>query len=353
MESLTLSAPKQQTISEKYKRPPFYPGYDYSKDYFDAEARAQIADFLESSGQENIAERYRICRQAKLLVKCKEENSSRCKEPGPGSGNDAGGYFLSQSSCRARFCEPCARSFGEQYRRKVKPFVKALGTGRRKYGFKHLTLTFKRSPDDPPISPEWVKSAMKKVAKFIRKFYHEKDSQGNFLTGALGVLEMSPDGFFHVHCLVYGRFYKWEELSRAWLKITGDSYIISINDAEGRSKYYKNMTPVQALNEVTKYIKKPVQTPFIEELFGYITAIKGRRRVITWGLFYNHPDLKPPHNKSYCPFCDGSVVLVAEYEPDNAHLINDGSYWPTWAVGEGLRAGALPKRYAGVGGLGI
>lgn len=344
MESLTLSEPKRSNLQEKYRRQPFYSEYDYRNDYFKADDREKIADFLDATGQEAVAERYRDCRKAILVVKCKDQKSSYCEEPRVGSQDHSGGYFISRSSCRARFCEPCARSFGESYRRKIKPFIKAVGTGRRKYGFKHITLTFKRS--DEPITPEWVKGAMQKVAKFIRQFYHEKDRFGNFRTGALAILEMSPEGFFHVHCLAYGRWHDLEtELSPAWLKITGDSYRVGITDAEGRSKHHPGLTPVQALNEVTKYIKKPVQTPYLDELFHYISAIKGRRRVITWGLFYNHPDLKPPHDKSNCPFCGSSVVLVAEYNPDDAYLINDGTFWPTWAVQDGLLTGNLPKRY--------
>ncbi len=335
------------TEPAKRKRRPFYRAYDFAGDYFGSEARGPIADFIESTGQKDMAQRYRVCRQSILLLQCREKESSSCetkKYPDPyGDETERRGYYISRSKCRSRVCEPCARNFGNQFRKKIRPFIDALGISDKRYGFKHLTLTFKRSTD--PITPAWIAGAMKKAARLVRKFYHQKNKAGEFKSGALAVMEMSPDGFFHLHCLVYGPWVNIKNLSQAWLKITGDSYRVDISDAQGRSKRYPNMTPRQALNEVTKYIRKPVSTPFLEEMFQYITAIKGRRRIHTWGIFYNHPNLKPDRNRLRCPFCGSSVVLIAEYGPDEVDDIDDGSYWPTWAVADGLRCGHLPIRY--------
>lgn len=348
MPDLELTSPYQPTVRDRHKRRPFYQPYDFSQDYYGPEDRNRIAEFLEHSGQDNLKERYEKCKRDLLLVKCKDGNSSYCqgeKYPDPyGDETERRGYYVGRASCRARFCEPCARAFGGSFRKKVRPFIRAIGTCHPRYGFKHLTLTFKRS--DEEITPEWVRGAFKCASKLIRKFYHIKNRHGEFATGALAVMEMSPGGFFHLHCLVYGPYYDLKtQLSPAWLKITGDSYRVDISDAQGRSKRYPNLTPDQALNEVTKYVQKPVSA-MLDELFQYITAIKGRRRIHTWGLFYNHPDLKPPKNKSRCPFCNSSVVLIAEYSPDELYLLDDlASYWPTWAVADGLINGNLPLRY--------
>lgn len=52
----------------------------------------------------------------------------------------------------------------------------------------------------------------------------------------------------HLHCLVEGKFMPKEALSRDWLAITGDSYVVDIR---------RPLSTAGVANYVTKYVTKP------------------------------------------------------------------------------------------------
>jgi len=259
-----------------------------------------------------------------------------------------------------------------RYRRRLKPFVESFAGKSRKRHLMFITFTWRQGEFE--ITPAWVKGALRQVAKVIRKFYCLKSKHGHKLGGALAVLEMSPVGFFHVHCLVYGYYVPIKRVRAFWWKVTKGSFIVDMRDTEGHG--------TAALDELIKYIVKPIsarcpncgrslkpneticrgnydnegifhdcltlvkidQEQIVDMVARYLSAIKGRRRIHTWGIFYNAQALKIVHRPGLCPFCGSPLQLVTD------HAIDDGSYWPIWAILEAVRAGPdaapLPVRYA-------
>jgi len=185
----------------------------------------------------------------------------------------------------------------------------------------------------------WIKDRFKEGREFVKIFYGQKSKGSSSpLAGAIAVMEMSPDGFFHVHLLAYGYYWPQEAMTRTWYAITGDSYIVHVSSAEKKG-------PVNALGELLKYIIKPNSSPMVLDTFYYSQAIKGRRRLHTWGIFYNCQDIRPAEQKGTCPFCGGPLKKVCDGDRVN---LDDGDLWPAWAVRLALadhNNNDIPDRY--------
>jgi len=83
----------------------------------------------------------------------------------------------------------------------------------------------------------------------------------------------------HLHILAIGKFLPHDELSAAWLKATGDSYIVDVRLVRGHE---------HALRYVTKYATKPLSPDTVDDharLCEAITALQGRRLVLTFGAW--------------------------------------------------------------------
>lgn len=354
------SSSQAEIFNRPAEKKPFYPPYDFDRDLVRTGARDRIANYMEDIDLKKQAERYRVCRKRAFSLEC-EHGSHKCENPSHGSAR--GGYrgvYLARETCKSRICEPCAKDFGLRFRRRLKPFVEGLQGQSGKRRLKFLTFTWKQG--DYEITPEWIRGALKQVGKVMRKYFCQKSKNGHALGGGLAILEMSPAGFFHVHALAYGYYVPLKELSAYWEKITQDSYRCDIQDAENRA--------TNALDELIKYIVKPVslrcpecgrslkpnmpycpecftiiendQERIVEVMTRYITAIKGRRRIHSWGIFYGADELKIPKGSAACPFCGSPLKLFS------SDSFDDGSIWPVWAVFAALehhQESTLPARY--------
>ena len=333
---------------------PFYPEYNFDRDLIKRSSRSRVADFMRDLNLDKQAERYENCRQHSFLMECKNHAHDRCR-----GSSKAGlrGLFLAPHTCKSRICEPCARAYGLRYRKRLLPYIESLVGKSNLRRLKFVTLTFKQEKAET-ISPAWVAFALKCVGRLVRKVFYPKTKAGQALGGAIAVLEISPNGFFHVHLLAYGYYVSKPTLDQAWLKITGDSYVTDIRDA--------SKAGVAAVDEILKYIVKPLSLRcdvcgssissntdyclncgsevvmpadhIVEVISRYLTAIKGRRRIHTWGIFYNN-NLKLERVRAVCPFCGSPLELFSDKAYDN------GSYWPVWRVNQGLENNDVLPRY--------
>jgi len=318
------------------RRPAFY-GQAFRDDYFNSDGRAEIAEALRDVFEDKIADRYENCRKSFVKTGCKD----RC-----GNVNGTDRMFLAPETCHCRFCESCARVYGSSWRKKVRPYVESLARSSSRRRFKHVVFNFK-NPE--VVTSTWVSGCMKIVGKLIRKYCCPRvKGSRRLIGGAIAVLEMSPLGYFHIHCLAYCYYFDHKKMSNDLLELSGDSYRVTVDDAskpkKGQEDKFEGLSPaevaVKVLNEVTKYISKPVQTPFTDEVINYVMAVKGRRRIHAWGLFYNNKSMKPEIVRSHCPWCGGELEFVG-----SSRLYDDGETWPVWFVKMHLGCPDLPKRY--------
>lgn len=311
------------------QRRPFYdPGF--IRDYYQADQRGEMAMMLRQAGYDQEADRYENCRQSFILSEC----ADRCGD----DPDNADRMFISPLSCHCRYCETCARIFGQNWRSRVLPYIKQLARSSGRRRFKHIVFEFK-NPEK--VTAAWLSDAMKIVARLIRKYCCPRSKRSKqFIGGAVAIIEMSPGGYFHVHCLAYCYYIDQRKMSADFLRWSGDSYRIWISDATGSRPAADDKKAERILAEVTKYITKPIRTPFIDELFDYAMAIKGRRRIHAWGLFYNNEWLKLEADRSTCPYCGALLKFLA-----TSPKYDDGGILPAWYIRKHPEAAAAVDRY--------
>lgn len=210
-------------------------------------------------------------------------------------------YALSR--CDLRICNDCALRFGKRLWRRYLPVLRvALKWDRPGYSLKLLTLTKRnrKSAQDCETLQGEFRQFFKDVRKFLDSVFPKEKG-----CGALAVLEVTKNFTIHCHVLLYGPFVLQGTLSDLWLEITGDSCIVDIRQVKGSVRL--------ALNYILKYIQKPCFFERPKDYALYLGALKGVRRVHSYGLFYNFSvdeEEKPP---IVCPFCGGSLEFDRDF----------------------------------------
>jgi hypothetical protein len=170
-------------------------------------------------------------------------------------------------SCHLKFCPICNKSREKLIRKKVTDWLSL------KFYPKFMTLTLKHNDDDlhDQINKLYhcfkefrrIKLLKKKVNSGIWFFQITKDAK----TG-----QWHP----HIHCILTGSYIPQRELSREWLRITGDSSVVDI-------RLVKNVE--SAACEVARYAACAVNIRHFstDELAILEQGIKNRRLFGTWG----------------------------------------------------------------------
>lgn len=178
-------------------------------------------------------------------------------------------YRIGGSSCRDRFCVPCARDRSRVLATNV---LTALDDQPARF----LTLTLKTN--DGPLSTQLDRLFSCFTLLRKRQLWHTA------VTGGCAFLEInwspSASGWnVHLHCIIKGTYVSQSSLSAAWWKITGDSMILDIRiirDKQHVGRY------------VTKYVSKPLNSTYVNrpECFDEVVrALVGRRLCFTFGTW--------------------------------------------------------------------
>ncbi len=251
--------------------------------------RQKIADILEDSGHAKIAGRIKTCYGKVAVFKCSHPDET-CQT-----------YLRVPFTCKTVICPDCTKvAFYTRFREYERQFQNLkIRPGHHLY---MITLTQKVRGQDLPDQRS-LKDFFKYVRKFVNKFYPRKAG-----AGGLGVLEIGKGNNVHAHVLVCGPLYSRSEMSRAWYKITGDSYIVHRPKDEQLGWYKKNR--LNGLRYVMKYIKKPPVFDSWHTAADYVVLMEKFRRIHTFGIFYN-PYSKggiltgqpKPDRRMTCPVC--------------------------------------------------
>lgn len=178
-------------------------------------------------------------------------------------------YRLGGSSCRDRFCVPCA---AERSRNLAANVLDALDLEPARF----LTLTLKTN--DGPLATQIDR--LYSCFSVLRKRHLWRSR----VTGGCAFTEVKwsrkTDAWnVHVHCIIHGAFLPKWELSKAWHEITGDSMIVDLRVIRDRGHITRY---------VTKYASKPFDNTFVnrQPLFDeVIRAMHGRRLCFTFGTW--------------------------------------------------------------------
>jgi hypothetical protein len=252
-------------------------------------------------------------------------------------------------SCMLRICPVCSEYLAARVRDRYEPAIeKATCVKRPGWSLKLVTLT--RSKQLSSSIGLDVLHTLDSAQKIYNKLWGRDDGAGGIAT-----LEVGEHGKkIHVHMIVYGKwFWKSEVVERAqkskiiafpaifaylcglnaamlasiisnaywkvnpsgeyvsetWEDLTGD-YIVDIRESSVKT----------AVKEGLKYITKASKlTP--SELVELHLALKGRRRIRSWGCFYGIPEPETEAVETACPTCGSSLEKCTELE--FVHILAD------------------------------
>lgn len=183
--------------------------------------------------------------------------------------NQPGHYRLTADYCHDRFCQPCAT---ERSHRITHNLCKHVG---KRY-LRFITLTLRTGTEPLTESLDCLFASFTKVRR--------SKVWTTCIDGGVAFLEVkwNPDSqrwHPHLHCLVVGRYVPHPLLKAAWLKATGDSFVVDIRPARDNAIVG---------SYVTKYASKPLNQSFVAipaRLAEAIAALHGRKLCMTFGTF--------------------------------------------------------------------
>ena len=176
-------------------------------------------------------------------------------------------YRVGGSSCRDRFCVPCAK---DRSRVLASNVLNALGDRPVRF----LTLTLRSN--DLPLSEQVDRLYRSFSLLRNRAFWHKRVSGGCAFT-EIKWSQNSQAWNVHIHCMLHGLYLPKSDVWRAWHAITGDSMIVDIRIVRSHATIARY---------VTKYVSKPLDNSFLNrqpQFDELIQAMRGRRLCITFG----------------------------------------------------------------------
>lgn len=171
--------------------------------------------------------------------------------------------------CGDRFCVPCCRARAAKARAKL---VTAC-EGRRPL---FITLPIRSKPQSLNDALDHL---LKSFEKLRRCRLWKKHVEGGAYVVELKRGERSGEWHPHIHAVCVGSFMPQADLSAAWHRATGDSFIVDISRARDDKR---------AVGYISKYITKGWSDEILkvfDDVVECICALRGRRLLGTWGCF--------------------------------------------------------------------
>lgn len=183
------------------------------------------------------------------------------------------------NTCKCRHCEPCMRQRANRLAANLKQRLVDIPNG----DYRFITLTLKHS--HKPLAEQ-----IKRLFACFRRLRAQpvwRDSQ----KGGCHILEVkwisqSREWHPHLHCVMDGGFMQKSELVAAWHKVTGDSFIVDIQQL----KTFKD-----AAHYLCKYVSKGTSGDVWNDRDAsqeWITAVKGVRICATTGTWRGYQLMK-------------------------------------------------------------
>ena len=178
-----------------------------------------------------------------------------------------GSLLILAHYCHDRFCWPCAKSRSSLIGHNLRQHLST-------HSHRFITLSLKSS--DQPIT--WQIDKLYRCFKLLRRdSWWQRHTTGGAAFFEATLNDLSLQWHPHLHIIVEGGYVPHAMLSRKWLGVTGDSYIVHIEaipDNEATLRY------------VTKYGSKSIDGSVffnLSKLNELVTALSGRRLCATFG----------------------------------------------------------------------
>ena len=214
-------------------------------------------------------------------------------------------YRLGGSSCRDRFCLPCAHDRSRVLAGNVMLAIKDQPV-------RFVTLTLKHSPLRLGLQLDRIYDAFRLLRS--RAFWKRH------VKGGAAFLEVTYSAKTHswhphLHVLVHGTYIPGGELKNEWHHCTGDSYIVDV-------RFVRDTDKVAAY--VAKYCSKPLNNTFLARenlLHEFIRAMKSRRLCLTFGDWRRMPLTASPSEFEWESMGSFHSVIVRAIEGEASPLL--------------------------------
>ena len=228
--------------------------------------------------------------------------------------------------CGCRSCETCRR---RDYWRLLRGYLEAVRNFRNP---KLVTLTVRNVET---LDRERVAKSLASFKDLMRrKYYRER------IRGGLRVLELVNKGRgwnLHFHVLVDALYLEQARLSRDWLELTGDSFVVDVRRVG---------SPKEGLRYVLKYLAKAPTLSGCEST--YDRVMKGARFVQPFGVLYDALGIE--RFPSVCPSCS-QVAWLSSYDLSRLRKCAlgapDPGFWGNPRDGPGSNGGSAVKLQPG------
>lgn len=207
--------------------------------------------------------------------------------------------------CRQRVCPICGFYRAMKLRRRFSDTIKRMSRP------KFMTFTLKRSLDPIDVQARRLTSAFAKLRR--RSFFKDACRQGFW------VLEYTYDSTFHtwhvhLHCVVDAFFILQTSLSKHWLDITGDSFIVDIRQCSPSRASY-----------LAKYVaKNGAIMPAPDKMASYLNTIKSIRTYGSFGkLKIREDDLLEFDDFEYIGTLRGILFGARNLDPESVVILRE------------------------------
>jgi hypothetical protein len=212
--------------------------------------------------------------------------------------------------CGLRECPECARIEAKRLFTRIMATIKKI-TPFPGWTWRHLVITTKRVPGTP-IRDDYLK--VKSGLRALRAYFRKKQFAGRI--SAVGGIEFGPaNAMSHVHIVIFSPFLDLREIQRTtglgscWVE-----QVKSARQVENATLYAVDFTES----------RDPV---FIANMG---SAMKGTRRVFTWGALYGCAKKEPKKKTDFkCPCCN--TAMRWEYVLDHVSAVPLSGLSPGYA----------------------
>lgn len=223
--------------------------------------------------------------------------AERCGEPATLYCTNCGHIEVVKYQCGLRTCPVCSKRLSRYYVGRFYEALKQLPVSKI-MRFRLITIT---TPLE--VSRENVLLVRKWAGKFWKRICGRKE-------GVIASMEVGEHGHhLHVHAIHYGRFKNQDRLAKLWQRISDNvGVVVDVRALQGHGQGSEFMLR-KSIKEVLKYATK-TSTMSYTDLADLEYALKGSRRISTYGIFYRLERWLRAEQKSWvrvCPVCGGTT----------------------------------------------
>lgn len=223
------------------------------------------------------------------------------------SATDPPEYRINSENCRDRWCRACQ---GERTRTIAANITDHLGDRYSRF----LTLTIKT---DTLTLKQAVDKLYRSFAKLRLTRLWRRRVTGGVATCEVKRTQNGDAWHPHLHILIEGKYLPHHDLRRAWFRITGDSYIVHIQQTGNA---------VVGARYVTKYLRKPVPAEIVRNdawLDEAIRALHARRMVTTFGTWRGLQLTDAPDRGAWVTLCSlrDLIQRAGQGDPDAIRIL--------------------------------